>query len=579
MSFTFSLLADFKSLFPEEEPLTVEEYVNGIDRNSLLRVGTSLIRRNPITTEFRDWRNLLRMWFRESNDDFYKKLWRQCELFSIRNRSEVSFNSPLAGLSFFEKVYSFPQTEITQTEEESEISLFKAYLIVLTESTQKETNSDVYLETFLTPDRLPLTLLNQQFPYSDFINYHLADSLICQIIKSVYLFEFLEQTANAKSLIHAFYAAYGVTSWKEYFQYIMPIISADTTKAESTYTDLVIEKNERFAKSCQFLDELTLSTIDSELNADFKMIRDNPLYKTEDGVYSIIYPLFVIDKVYKGLFFKFKDIFNAQQVKNLDSWNRLFTKDFAESFLLYNILEYIYEKRSYPRLTGDKMDELSGKKKGGIDYYIRSGKNILLFENKSVFINANIKHSGDFEQIYNALKSKFYFDDVKGKIKKKAVIQLVTNIRRVLNKENSFDDKYDASRVAIYPILMIQDSTFNTAGLNYLVNMWFETELKHLTDEGLDIKRVNKIAIINIDTLIMYSDYLRNKKMTLEDLIDEYLKRSVFNPRKPYKSKAEFEGAYANTFLPFSHFIDEYTDSGFRKTNQNFREQIFSRFQ
>lgn len=264
--------------------------------------------------------------------------------------------------------------------------------------------------------------------------------------------------------------------------------------------------------------------------------------------------------------------------KTIASWNTFYTKHFAESYLLYNLFEYIYEKRSYLRLTGDQMDA-SLAKKGGIDYYIRSGKHLMLFESKSVFINADIKQGGDLQKLQEALKSKFYFElKPDGKTKPKAVRQLVRNVARVLRLENPFDINYKPNNIIIYPVIVVHDSTFNSPGLNYLIDIWFAEELKTLEREGLDVSRVRKICILNVDSLILYSDYLRLKKMTLVELVDRYLAAREFNQHRQFRDSDHLRSAYGKTLLPFSVFIDEFTDVGFKKVPNTYWQSIISKY-
>ncbi len=564
-NFSFGLLGQFETILPDENMMPPEQYLEGIDRSTLLRIGTSLIRHNPHTSEFRDWKALLNMWFRPGNNVFKNYVWNKSQQLSDFHGSAISFLFPPAGLKFFELAFNMPETAVEQSELQSEVNLFKAYLYFISDITKRETINPEYAATIEPADKLALIILHQQFPTGEFINYHLYNVFNCQMIKAYMLFEFLEKRPEAQTLLEEMYQHFGLHNWQEYFRFIFPLVYAETQKLDAAWADVNIPQNEQYGQNCFFLDALSLKKLDEELNADFKLLSGNPLYKKSEGLYSVIYPLFLIEKIFKGLFFHFKVLYDAMPVKMINNWNTFYTKNFAESYLLYNLMEYIYEKRSYIRVTGDQMDDTL-KGKGGIDYYLRQGNKICLFESKSVFINADIKQSGDLKKILSELKAKFYYDQKdNGKQKPKAVRQLARNVARVLKMENGFDTNYKPENVSIYPIVIVHDVSFNTPGLNHLLNKWFKEEIAILTDQGLNTARVKMLSIINIDTLIMYADYLRLKKNTIIELLDTYIATRFFNEKRKYKSDDHLKNSYGETLLSFSVFMDQYTKTGFRK--------------
>ena len=156
------------------------------------------------------------------------------------------------------------------------------------------------------------------------------------------------------------------------------------------------------------------------------------------------------------------------------------------------------------------------------DYYIRRGNYVFPFESKDILITAETKTSRDFNLISEAFKSKFYFEDVGVKISNKAVLQIVKNIGRILRMEMPFDNVYKARSLRIYPVLVIHDQQYNLVGLNIFVNEWFVAEIQKLKDTGVDVDRVEKLTIIDIDTLIYYQDVFMSRKLILDKVIDEY---------------------------------------------------------
>lgn len=566
-------VGEFHTILYDEVPLTTEEYLKGANRKTLLRLASFMIDLSPNESKFYQWRELVNMWFRQENNVFKDKIWKRCLELEYKETANVSLLSPLASFRFFEAAFSFSENELYVDEVTSEMNLFKAYLQFVTVETNKDTISDKYLQELEGEYRVAATLLNQMYPVSDFTNYELGDIFITQVVKAFYLFEFLESDEKSKHLLQEFYKSMGVDNWRDYFQFIVPIVEAYSKRVNEGWMELAVEKNERFEKSCFFLEALSLKKFDTELNADFKLLRGNPLYKVDEGKYAIISSLFVVEKIYKGLYFKLKEVHDSlEDGKKVDkNFRRYYTSEFSENHLLYKILKHVYGNKSYVQYSGDELAKKGYS--GAPDYYIRNGNVAFLFENKDVFISAEIKQSFNFRAVEAEFKKKFYFDD-KGKIDPKAVLQLIANVEKLLTYQNEFDKNYNNKNIRIYPLLILHDASFNSPGLNYIINHWFKYELNKIREKGINVSKVRAITIINIDTLILYADFLNSKKATLNDLVDAYIKFGHFNEKKKYKTWEDFKEAYGETLLSFSYFIDHFTNVGFKDAQMLFREEV-----
>ena len=87
--------------------------------------------------------------------------------------------------------------------------------------------------------------------------------------------------------------------------------------------------------------------------------------------------------------------------------------------------------------------------------------------------------------------------------------------------------------------------------------------------EGLDVSRVREITVINIDTLMIYQDHLRERKIKLHEVIDAYIKITNFDTKKKY-SLPDAMSKLRSTSLPFSVFIEE-----FRKESKFVNKEVF----
>src|SRR5690606_9888133 len=126
-------------------------------------------------------------------------------------------------------------------------------------------------------------------------------------------------------------------------------------------------------------------------------------------------------------------------------------------------------------------------------------------ESKDFLIRADKKATFDFNVYEEEIGKTLHFElRPNGTKKAGAVLQLINNIKRILKKEFTADTAYHYKDVFIYPVLITHDHQYDTPGFNDLVNDWFQDELNTLEEEGLFIKRVKPIVVVNIDSLIFH---------------------------------------------------------------------------
>lgn len=180
----------------------------------------------------------------------------------------------------------------------------------------------------------------------------------------------------------------------------------------------------------------------------------------------------------------------------------------------------------------------------------------MLFEAKDILINAKNKDLFNYPQFENDLRKKLYYEKkTEGKIKNKAVLQLVNNIQKILKKQLEFDTNYKINSVKIYPIIIIYHRQLDVPAVNKLVNQWFYEEVSKLELPSNIRNNIAPITIINIDTFIFFQDLFSDKKIKLDDLINEYVKFTKINPKKKYKTHEEWELSLMDAWRSFSDFL------------------------
>ncbi|MDA3912371.1 MAG: hypothetical protein PF448_13540, partial [Bacteroidales bacterium] len=257
--------------------------------------------------------------------------------------------------------------------------------------------------------------------------------------------------------------------------------------------------------------------------------------------------------IYNSLYFQLRDINNELDVENkIKNLKSDIGDYFSEKTLTYYAIKQIY-----PNNKTQATDEYLNKRFGvdGVpDYYLRQGKNILLFESKDFLINADEQMSYD----YDVYKKVFYERLCrKSSGKKSAILQLIDNIKEILNNDFEFERYKNVREINIFPILVTHDSQYEVPGFNHLLNNWFLKELENMRQEGYFVGKTSRLIVIDIDTLLLYQGML--KELKLHKVIIDYLK--TFDKKMPHfvsNTHSFLEQKKQNQYIPFSYFLKDY---------------------
>jgi hypothetical protein len=145
-----------------------------------------------------------------------------------------------------------------------------------------------------------------------------------------------------------------------------------------------------------------------------------------------------------------------------------------------------------------------------------------LVESKDFLIAADKKMSFDFNVYEEEFGRILDFEELPdGKIKPKAIVQLINSIRRILKTEFSADTDYHYKDVFIYPVLLNHDHQYDTPGFNELIDFWFQDALLELAEEGLFIHHVEPLSVVTIDSLI-YNQVGPSNGIPLHEMLNLY---------------------------------------------------------
>ncbi len=548
-------LLEFKLAFPNEKSLTPEEYLKGGNKDVILNIASFFLGFDINDSKFNDNQILLSSIFSRENADFAKNILAKINEIEKKG-SPVMVINPLTSLTLFEIFFSKEAEEETQSHAEFERNLFKAYLVLNSQFTNKQNvamDSTKQLED--DEERIPMMMFCTDYPISDKVHYDIAQIWVVQIVKSIYLFQFLETNEKTQLLLQKFLEYYDKKTWQDYLRSIISLTMSRVKKEKETYTDIIVNP-ENFEADCNFIEKFTVNYNDELNEYDFLSLRSKPFYKIENGKYRVIFDLFLAEKIFKGVYFSLREINEQQSKKNkISEFKSFYGKEFSEKTLSYKAIDNIYPNKCI-KFSGQTLDDM--KINGAPDYYVRKGKNILLFESKDFLIRADKKSSFDFNIYEEEFQRVLYYEELPGgKEKYKAVMQLITNVKTLLKKEFKPDNDYHYKDISIYPILLTHDLQYDTFGFNRLIDYWFQDELENLKQEGYFIHKIKPLTVINIDTLIFHQMGLL-ELIPLNELIDEYHKHIDLRKKKQFKTFKEAQSFVMSKHISFATFTDNY---------------------
>lgn len=559
MAIINNLILSFPDLF-DEEGKDEYEYLNELPSDDLKLSGAHLVNISKPKSPFYDIRFFLEKFFCEENNNLANEIYNK--VVELRKTyPEVLILNPLTSLQVAE--YSLLQEVENNNEltnQDFEKNLFKAYLKLNAHNIKDEQIKES-LENYTGEDKLAALTILSTLAYYDLTNYNIYDIVLSQFVKAVYLFKFMSETDIFKPILEKFLTEHYCDSWAEYLQKLLPLVFTVVTKENKfTHTDHIVKAGDHYEDSCKFIDTQIFDINDDfSRNLDFIALRGKPLYKFQGGKYRVVSDLFLAEKLYNSLYFSLSSINKGLPDEHrIKDFRGTFCLQFTENYLFYATLKSIYSNK-YKQLSGEEIVRQYGIDSEP-DYYIRNGNKVFLFENKDVLLNAETKVSYDFKKVESALTEKFYYEEKNGKRSNKAVLQLMNNTENILNNSLVFDKKVNSKSARIYPILVTYYNIFNTPGINYWLNKWHSHELQSIEQKGLSTKNVRPLTLINIDTLLVYSDLLKEKKIHLENLIDEYHELRALSIKKPI-SEEDLKEKYMERFLPFDVFVHNYCNT------------------
>jgi hypothetical protein len=183
-------ILEFEVAFPGEEKLTIEQYLAGSSREMILNAAAFFLGFKNHKSKFDDNREFLGMFFRAENNELANQIYDRIKEFEKKG-VRIGIINTYSSLILFEYFFSRPEEPITQTEAQLEVNLFKAYFVLNSEFTQKQSIAFPSAQECDEELKIPMMMFCMQYPVSDKSNYDINQIWATQMIKAIYLFQFL----------------------------------------------------------------------------------------------------------------------------------------------------------------------------------------------------------------------------------------------------------------------------------------------------------------------------------------------------------------------------------------------------
>lgn len=550
MSVSTIPIVEYRHFF-KDEGRDAKEYLRGISEDILRKMAPTLLSFDMSDEEFSEPMNMIKFWLGEQHPILpeinvrYQGLIAQSKI--DRWRLVIPYNS----LRLIEEVRKMNEVgDSSQEPEDSNLNLLKAYLIL----------NQYYANYFDSKIGETTRGLDGYFKGAamicciglkdnDITNYNLKIIFGTSLIKAIHFFEFMDSNDYCKPYIRKICDKYNVSSWKEFVLRLTGIVRFAIERIDpNKYSQVTFDDS----VDLTLFDDLNHDFSYNGEELDFIKVRSNPLIKIDERTYLIIFDLFLVQKLFKGLYWLLMSFTTSQRER--DELRQKITYDFSEKYLLYKTLDDLFSKAI--KFSGEEIDDYGIK--GFVDFYARDTNDIYLFESKDVLIGAKTKTSGDWNLISSDLKKKFHSEiDQEGKVDRKAILQLLNSIKIIIRKEFAIDKELkDINRAIFYPILVVHDEIFNLPGICIVLNNWFREELRKDVELRSIDNRIKGITMIDINTILFNKNILKENPTLLKKSINnaylDFRKLTAPTEIRRNMSREEVE----SMMVPFEQYLE-----------------------
>lgn len=409
----------------------------------------------------------------------------------------------------FKSFNNLPSRDLTSDEAKK---VFDAYLIINSTANDKikiETNQIKEAEKQEKIEEVMMPNFIYQKDYASSVDFS------NQVTRGVTFFNYLENDAKYKSLVHEYYASKNISGYLRMFKNLMVLFSEINIGKDLDRRNQMANLYEYYqAKEVDlaYIETLCINAEISTYAADesFGLLRNKFLYKLNDFQFLILDVNFLLDQFYKAQIFSFNAFLKSKGVRGdfLSEKGKNFTENIYLPLVLNNCFPH------YVKFYGDAC--INSNKEELCDAYLREDNKICLIEFKDVLLNATIKNSADKEKLFTEFEKKFVSNQTN---KPKGITQLINAIIDIDGHSVSFDSAIPKEGIEVYPIIVYTDLSFGIEGVNKIFKEKFNEQIQKLALKNVVVKEV---TFINLNFFEIREDYFAKKLLNLFQMLDGY---------------------------------------------------------
>lgn len=511
-------IVGYKQLYPSGELYSLEKLLFGLPRIWAIRlvsnIQNKLVGKPFFNPDFRDKElsqiDVPRFFFGPQNIDQLLDVIHRYKAYiaSEAERGQQPMTCATGcetPLLLLKHIMAMQESDRADNFDELERKLYLAFMIA-NELTFNRNQGELPYDQNVDMELYIASLLISRYAYSDYISdkTELDDLVRNQNSRTVSFFNFVSNHPLLNDLLDDFLVKYELTSWNDYLRtyFSILVIARDKTGVISFKT----LKDEDNLLSEQIVDKDAIDIHESiplSENVDYEAFRKRPFIRIAPHEYAVIDVSFMIKRMYDGLYFMFNELWKNKHPDDPNKFNQIITTEFSENTILDNCLKEVANCQNWFSLTDPQCKEIVSERtlSSPPDFYIRDGKDVILFECKDIRIPKAVKAEGTTRQLLEEIDKDFVgYQNEKGKWKLKGVGQLVRNAKRIQDGLFAWDKDVEKDS-RIFLVLVLADSRQTAVGWkNYLNRKMFEECLR----QRVDCSRICPLILLDLGTLVLY---------------------------------------------------------------------------
>jgi len=274
----------------------------------------------------------------------------------------------------------------------------------------------------------------------------------------------------------------------------------------------------------KFYNSLSIRSIKPSNNIlECLSIKKSPFYHYQSEFYVLTDDVLSLEKCYDSFL---NDIWFDKLKKAFPGSNDFgnyrselvgpFLENYSEELIRWSFHFLHYpEPKCYSDLkitTGSGEIELA-------DIYIRQNKKILIGQAKSKGIYSKEKYSGSHE----------FFKDKEEFYKEVGIDQLIISLNYLHDSPELYEKEIkDIKKLDVFPILIVNDKTFQTGLSNNIINQRYQEKLSKKTYPKFTL---HPVTVVHISDLERMSQYIHERSVQIWDLLRcHYEDKAMLNP-------------------------------------------------